>query len=473
MTARGIIVALAAALLAGCGIGPGHRRPPAPAIAPPPVFRGAADTAPPADPASLADLKWFELFKDEQLQELIRTALARNYDLRDAVVRVEAARANLGITRADQLPNLGASADFTALRFSRGGSFPIPEDFSQRRTFGGFAANFLSFEVDVWGRLRRSTDAARAELLASEENRRAVVTTLVSDVAGAYFHLLALDAEIEIARRTLATREESRDVIRIRERRGLATLLDVRQAEQLVNIAAQSILGLERQIEQTENQIRLLLGQHPGPIPRGRPLTAQEQPPTVPPGLPSSLLERRPDIRAAEQNLAAANALVDVARAAYFPRISLTGLLGTQSDALTGLFSGPTRVWQFAPQVTQPAFTGGRLRSNERLANAREQLALVEYERVVQTAFREVSDALVQHRKTREIRDQQEALVATLQDRSRLAYVRYQGGVDTLLNALDADRDLFNAEFGLTQTRRDELLALVQLYRALGGGWQE
>jgi multidrug efflux system outer membrane protein len=201
-------------------------------------------------------------------------------------------------------------------------------------------------------------------------------------------------------------------------------------------------------------------------------LIAQEQPPTVPPGLPSSLLQRRPDIRAAEQNLTAADAVVGIARAAYFPRISLTGFLGSQSDQLTSLFTGPTGIWQFVPQVSQPIFTGGRIRNNVKLAEAQQQLTVIQYERVIQTAFREVSDALVQYRKTREIRDKQEALVATLQDRSRLSYVRYRGGVDTLLNALDADRDLFDAELGLAQTRRNELLALVQLYRALGGGWQ-
>jgi multidrug efflux system outer membrane protein len=309
-------------------------------------------------------------------------------------------------------------------------------------------------------------------MLASEENRKAVVTTLVSDVATGYFNLLALDAEMEIAKRTLATREESLRVIQVREQRGLATTLDVRQGEQLVQTAAQVIPGIEQRIEQTENLISLLLGQNPAPVPRGRPLIAQEQPPTVPPGLPSSLLQRRPDIRAAEQNLTAADAVVGIARAAYFPRISLTGFLGSQSDQLTSLFTGPTGIWQFVPQVSQPIFTGGRIRNNVKLAEAQQQLTVIQYERVIQTAFREVSDALVQYRKTREIRDKQEALVATLQDRSRLSYVRYRGGVDTLLNALDADRDLFDAELGLAQTRRNELLALVQLYRALGGGWQ-
>jgi multidrug efflux system outer membrane protein len=472
MLSRWITAALMVSLLAACRTANPRPRTAAPPVTPPPTFRGL-EPGQSTDSSSLADLKWFEVFRDEELQELIRTALARNLDLRDAIVRVEAAHANVGIRRSDQLPNVGAASDITSLRFSRNGNFPVPEDFSQRRTFGTVALNLLSFELDVWGRLRRATEGAKADLLASEENRKAVVTTLVAEVAASYFHLLGLDSEMEIAARTLATREDSLHLIRIREQRGLATLLEVRQGEQLVHSASQIIPRIEQEIEQTENQISLLLGQNPRKIARGLALTAQVQPPTVPPGLPSDLLQRRPDIRAAEHTLAAAGANVDVARKAYFPRISLTGFLGSQTGSLSSLFTGPTGVWQFVPQVTQPIFTGGRIRSNTRLAEAQEKLALIEYERVIRTSFREVSDALIQYRKTREIRVKQEALLATLQDRSRLSYVRYRGGVDTLLSALDADRDLFEAELVLTETRRDELLALVQLYRALGGGWQE
>ena len=469
MKTRLTITTLLVGALAGCTVGPNYRRP---AVKPPEVFRGSADTTPPTDLISLADLKWFELFKDQRLQELIRTALVENYDLRDAVARVEAARAALGITRADQFPNVAGSADVTTLRNSRSGSFPLPQGFDLNRTFGTVALNLLSFEVDIWGRLRRATEAARADLLAAEENRKAVITTLVSDVASEYFNLLELDMELEIGKRTLTTREGSLQLIRRREQRGLATVLDVRQGEQLVHTAAQAIPNTEQLIEQTENQVSLLLGRSPSPILRGHSLTEQEQPPAVPPGLPSSLLERRPDIRAAEQNLVAANAFIGVARAAYFPRISLTGFLGFQSNQLSSLFTGPTRVWQFAPQVTQPIFTAGRLQSNVKLAEAQQQIALIQYERAIQTAFREVSDTLIQYQKVREVRAKQELLVDTLQDRSRLAYRRYRGGVDPLLNALDADRDLFDAELGLAQTRRNELLTVVQLYRALGGGWQ-
>jgi multidrug efflux system outer membrane protein len=422
--------------------------------------------------SSLADRQWFEIFKDEQLQELIQRALARNYDLREAAARIEVARANLGITRADRYPSAGVGGDVTTLRMSRGGNFPLPQGFNQQRTFGTLAFNLLSFEADVWGRLRNANDAARADLLAAEENRKTIMMTLVSDVASAYFNLLALDMELEIAKRTLTTRENSLGLIKTRERRGLATQLEIRQGEQLVHTAAQVIPRIQQQIEQMENQISLLLGERPAEIRRGRALTAQEQPPDVPPGLPSALLERRPDIRAAEQNLVAAHAMINVAKAAFFPRISLTGLLGSQSNALSSLFTAPTGMWQFVPQVSQPIFTGGRLRSNAQLAGAQQQVALVRYERTIQTAFREVSDALVQHRRVREVQDQQELLVRTLEDRARLSYIRYKGGVDSLLNALDADRDLFEAELGLTQTRRDALLSLVQLYRALGGGWR-
>jgi outer membrane protein, multidrug efflux system len=404
---------------------------------------------------------------------LIRAALVNNYDLREAVARVYAARANLGITRADQFPNIDTSLEIATLRNSSSGQFVLPSGFRRDRTFGTVVLDLLSFEVDIWGRLRRATEAARADLLAAEENRKAVVTTLVSDVATAYFNLLELDMELDIAKRTLTTREESLRLIRVRQQGGVATILDVRQAEQLVYAAAQTIPDIERLIEQTENQISLLIGRNPAPVTRGRALIDQEQPPSVPPGLPSSLLERRPDIQAAEENLVAATAIIGVARAAYFPQITLTGFMGFQSSQLQNMFSSSGSYWSFIPQVTQPIFMGGRIKSNVRLSEAEQQLALAQYERAIQNGFREVSDALVEYRKVKEIRLQQELLVSTLRDRSRLAYMRYRGGVDTLLNALDADRDLFAAELNLAQTRRNELLALVQLYKALGGGWQQ
>jgi multidrug efflux system outer membrane protein len=408
------------------------------------------------------------------LQELERTALVQNYDLRDAAARVEAARANLGITRSNQFPNFDAGADITTTRFSRNGSLPLPAAVAplQNRTFGEATLNLLSFELDIWGRLRRATEAARANLLGAEETRKAVMITLVSQVADAYFSLRELDDELEISRRTLTTRQESLDLTRTRQSGGVATLLDLRQGEQLVYTAAETIPTLQQQIEQTENQISLLLGKNPGEVLRGRSLTEQQMPPEVPAGLPSALLERRPDIRAAEQNLVAANAQIGVAKAAYFPQISLTGFLGGQGNQLSSLFSGPSAVWNFTPQVTQPIFTAGRLKSNVKLQEALRDSALIEYEKAIQTAFTEVSNALIAHQRVRESRVQQELLVAALQDRTRLAYLRYRGGVDLLLNALDADRDLFQAELTLSQIRFSELDSVVQLYKALGGGWQ-
>ena len=461
---------LMALFSAGCAVGPNYQRP---AIATPATFR-APQPLPPDQAASIADLKWFEVFKDQQLQDLIRTALARNYDLRDAIARVEAARASLGITRSQQFPNVAAGGSVDFNRLSRGGATPLPAAFlrNQDRTFGTAVLQLLSFEIDIWGRLRRATEAARANLLSAEETRMAVVTTLVSDVATSYLSLRELDYELEISRRTLQTRQESLELVRQRQAGGVSTRLDLRQAEQLVYTAAETIPATQDRIEQSENQISLLLGENPGGVTRGRSLTDQDLPPDVPPGLPSALLERRPDIRAAEQDLIAANAEIGVARAAYFPQISLSGLLGGASTQLSSLFSGPHSTWSVVPQVTQPIFTAGRITSSVRLAQAERDHALVQYEKVIQTAFTEVSDALIAHQRVRESREKQEALVNALEDRLQLAYMRYRGGVDTQLNALDADRDLFTAQLTLAQLRLEEILSVVQLYKALGGGWQ-
>jgi multidrug efflux system outer membrane protein len=366
------------------------------------------------------------------------------------------------------------SGDVQFTRLSRDGSLPLPRSFvpSQNRNWGEASLNLLSFEIDLWGRLRRATEAARANLLSADENRKAVVTTLVSDVATAYFTVRELDYELEISKRTLDTRRTSLQLVQARQGGGVATLLDLRQTEQLVYTAAETIPTLQQQIEQTENQISLLLGRNPGEVMRQGQFNEDQFQPEVPTGLPSALLERRPDIRAAEQNLIAANAQIGVARAAYFPQLSLSGLLGGQSTQLSSLFSGPHSAWSFVPQITQPIFTAGRLRSNVRFAQAQRDSALVQYQKTIQTAFTEVSNALIAHQRVRESRVPQEALVAALEDRKRLAYTRYTGGVDTQLNALDADRDLLQAELDLRQIRLNELLSVVQLYKALGGGWQ-
>jgi multidrug efflux system outer membrane protein len=470
MNYRATAVLIAAGWMTGCLVGPNYHRP---AVQVPQTFR-APDPLPAPQAESLADLIWWEVFKDEDLQQLIRRALEQNYDLRDAVARVEAARANLGITRSDQFPQVNASGAVQLTRLSRDGQFPLSRSFvaSQNRNWGESSLNLLSFEIDLWGRLRRATEAARANLLSADENRKAVITTLVSDVATAYFTVRELDYELEISRRTLDTRRASLQLVQSRQGGGIATLLDLRQTEQLVDTAAETIPTLQQQIEQTENQISLLLGKNPGEVMRQGPFNEDLFPPEVPTGLPSALLERRPDIRAAEQNLIAANAQIGVARAAYFPQLSLSGLLGGQSTQLSSLFSSPNRAWTFVPQITQPIFTAGRLRSNVRLAEAQKESALVQYQKTIQIAFTDVSNALIAHQRVRESRVQQQALVTALEDRKRLAYARYAGGVDTQLNALDADRDLLQAELDLRQIRLNELLSVVQLYKALGGGWQ-
>jgi NodT family efflux transporter outer membrane factor (OMF) lipoprotein len=470
MRASFIALALVAALLAGCTVGPNYKRP---QVVVPASFRSPAPL-PESQADSLADLKWFEVFHDEKLQELVRVALAQNYDLLDAVVRVQEARANLGIAHSNQLPQAGASGALEVTRLSRDGQFPLPQSFvaGQNRNWGQASLNLLSFELDLWGRLRRSTEAARATLLNAEENRKAVVSTLVSEIAGDYFQLRELDYELEISTRTLATRRDSLRLVQDRKGGGVATRLDLRQAEQLVSTAAESIPALQQQIEQEENRIALLLGHNPENIVRGRSLIEQEVPPEVPAGLTSALLDRRPDIQAAEQALVAANANIGVAKAAYFPQISLSGALGGQSSRLANLFSGPNGAWSFVPQVTQPIFAGGRIKSTVRVAEAERDRARIAYQRSIQTAFSEVSDALIAHQRTYESRLEQETLVTALQDRKDLAYVRYRGGVDTQLNALDADRDLFQAELTLAQIRYAELLSVVQLYKSLGGGWK-
>lgn len=461
---------IALALLSGCTVGPNYQRP---KLAIPNQFR-APEPLSDEGAFSLGDLKWFELFHDEQLQALIRTALERNYDLRDAVTRVEAARASLGITRSDQFPQFGASGGVEINRLSREGATPIPAELlaSQNRNFGEASLGLLSFEVDLWGKLRRATEAARANLLSAEDARKVVTLTLVSDVATAYLTLRELDYELEISRNTLQTREQSLELTKSRQLGGVGTLLDLRQAEQLVDTAAQTIPVIQQEIEQTENQIHLLLGEPPGTIPRGQSLTAQEVPPDVPAGLTSALLERRPDIQAAEQDLIAANAEIGVARAQYFPQLTLSGFLGGQSTQLASLFSGPASAWNLAPQLAQPVFTAGRLKSGVKLAEAQREHALVQYEKTIQTAFTEVSNSLIAYQRVRESREKQVELVYALQDRLRLAYIRYRGGVDTQLNALDADRDLFSAELALSQIQLSEIVTVVQLYKALGGGWQ-
>ena len=455
----------AALLLSGCTVGPNYKRP---VVAVPPTYRGAVpDETAQTDTATLGDQKWRDIFQDEQLRALIRIALQQNYDVRIAASRVLEANAQLGITRADQFPTLSAGAGIGDVRTAQAKFLPKFE------TSIGQVNLSAAWELDFWGKFRRATEAARANLLASKWARQEVVSTLVANVADAYFQLRALDLQLEISKRTLDSRQESLHLTRILANGGATSLLDVRQAEQLVFTAGAEIPALEQQIEQQENFLSILLGENPGDIPRGQTLTEQRQPPQVPPGLPSSLLERRPDIRQAEEQLVAANAEIGVARAAYFPDISLSGSGGFQSSALTNLFSGPAGAWSFGASLAQPIFTGGSLRSGVRLAEAQQQTATLFYQQSIQEAFRTVSDALVAYRKTREFRAQQELLFESAKDAARLSQMRYTGGATGYLEVLTNETNAFSAELGLVQARLNELLALVQLYEALGGGWQQ
>jgi outer membrane protein, multidrug efflux system len=460
-----IVLMCVAILCSGCTVGPNYKKP---AATVPGSYRGLApeETAK-IEPASIGDQKWSEIFQDEQLRSLIRTALQQNYDVRIAGARILQAQAQLGITRADQFPSVAVGASISDQRSARSRFLPAFEGST------GKLNTSAAWELDFWGKFRRATEAARANLLASEWARQEILVTLVANVSAAYFQLRALDLELEISKRTLASRQESLQLTRSLADHGATSLLDVRQAEQLVFTAAAEIPTLEQRIEQQENLISILLGENPDSIPRGQELTEQVRPPKVPPGLPSALLERRPDIHEAEQQLVAANAQIGVARAAYFPQISLSGDAGFQSAALTNLFSGPAGLWNFGASLAQPIFTAGRLRSNLRFTEAQQQAALLFYEQTIQGAFRDVSDALIAYRKSTEFRTQQELLFQSAQDSARLSHLRYTGGVTGYLEVLTNETNAFSAELGLVEAQLNELLALVQLYQALSGGWQQ
>jgi multidrug efflux system outer membrane protein len=458
-------IALPVFLLAACTVGPNYQRPKTDV---PGGYRGVPATAPAAASSeSLGDAKWWTVFRDEQLQSLIRTALQQNYDLRIAAERVLAAQAQLRIARSDQYPSAGVGVAGTT---EREPSSPMSPSYQWSYMQVGGSA---SWDIDFWGKYRRATEAARANLAQTEWGKRAVVSTLVANVASAYFRLRALDLALEITQRTLASRQESLRLTKVLADQGAASMVDVRQAEQLVYVASATIPDLERQIEQEENYLSFLLAQVPGPITRGRSLTEQARPPVVPAGLPSQLLERRPDIHEAEQQLIAANAQIGVARAAYFPSISLTGTAGFMSSALTDLFTKPAGAWDFAASVAQPLFTAGKLQANVRLAEAQQRQALLAYQQTIQNAFRDVSDALVAYQKTREAREQEELLAAAVQDSARLAHVRYEGGSSAYLEVLINETNYLAAELNLSQARLNEMLSLVQIYSALGGGWQQ
>jgi outer membrane protein, multidrug efflux system len=452
------------AILSGCTVGPNYKRP---AVNVPNEYR---TLAPPSavvqSPPSLGDQKWPEVYQDEELQKLIKTALQQNYDVRIAAARVLEAQAQVGLARANQLPNVNVSGTGVGLHNPQQGPIP-PYTFP----YGRVGLN-AAWDLDFWGKYRRGTEAARAQLLAADWARQEVSATLVANVAAGYFQLRELDLELDISQRALASRNESLELTQTLEEHGINSILDVRQAEQLVYTAAAEIADLKRRIGQQEDLLSFLLGQNPGSIVRGKQLVEEPHAPSVPAGLPSSLLERRPDIRQAEELLVAANARIGVARAAYFPDISLTAQPGFLSPTLTSLFSGPAGTWTFAGTITQPIFEGGALKSNVRLSQAQQQEALLAYQQTIQGAFRDVSDDLIAYQQEQEFRAQQEQLARAAQDAARLSGQRYQAGTTNYLEVLTNDTNYLSAELGLAQARLNELLALVQIYKALGGGWQ-
>jgi multidrug efflux system outer membrane protein len=445
-------------------VGPNYERPKVD------IPAGYRDAAAGADEAPLVDTEWWELFKDPQLHQLVRTALDQNKDLQLAVARVDAARAQLGIVGAGRYPQVGAGASATGTLGSETGARPVPE--GEDRTTRLFRAGFVfAWEIDLWGKYRRATESARAQLLAVEEVRQAVAISLVGAVAQTYLQLRELDLELQITRSTLASRQETLRIVDVLHRNGLGNELDLRQAEGAVAATGAAIPDLERAITQTENALSILLGQYPGPIARGFELSEFTVPPEVPAGLPSSLIERRPDIRSAEQILIASNAQIGVAKAAYFPSISLTGPFGTESTQLSGLFTGGSGFYQFPLKVAQPLFAGGAIKSSVKAAEALRQQSLIQYEQVIQQAFREVEDSLVAHRKAGESLAQQQAYVAAFSRASQVAESRYRSGLSNFLPVLDSQRELYSAQLGEARIRLAQVVSVTQLYKALGGGF--
>ncbi|HEY3453222.1 MAG TPA: efflux transporter outer membrane subunit [Bryobacteraceae bacterium] len=465
MTRFAAVAALSSLLLTSCAIGPNYKRP---VVQVPAAYNG-----PPApSDASIADLAPFDLFHDPTLTELLKTALAQNNDLSIAAERVLEARAQFGIVRSNQFPSLDATGQFNSSRTSSIGSYtfiPPGTDLSSSFTQAGFS---LSWELDVWGRVRRLKESARAQYLATEEGRHGVMATVIADVTTNYLSLLELDQELEIAQHTRDIGEQGLKLTELRHQRGAATGLDVRQAQELLYTATAQIAATERLRGETENALSLLLGRNPGPVSRGKKLVELTDAAQIPAGLPSRLIERRPDIREAENTLIAANAQIGAAEALYFPQISLTSFLGGQSRSLTQLFTGPARQWTIAPAADLSIFNAGRLRNNVHYAQATQREMIAAYRKAIQNGFREVSDSLIDHPNNLEQRKQQELFGDALRDADRLSQARYKGGLDSYLQVLDAQRNLFQGELALARLRRDELASVVELYRALGGGWQ-
>jgi multidrug efflux system outer membrane protein len=461
------LLAPAALLLAGCTVGPNYKRPD---IALPAQFRGAAPGA--TGDTSIADTKWQDLFHDPALEKLVNTALSQNFDLQIAAERVEQASARLQTQRAQLFPFLNASGQYAVAKGSSRGPTPIPAgaDTTVSYAQAGIGA---SWELDLFGRLRRLNEAARAQFFAARDNQLAVRMSLVADVMDTYFQLVELDSELSIAKQTRDIAENGLKLTTLRHNQGAATGLDVQQANQLLYTATAQIEATQREIAQTEDALNLLLGQAPADVPRGA--TALDQiprPAALPPGLPLTLLTRRPDIRAQEEQLIAANAQIGAARALYFPQISLDALIGGQSRSIGDLLTGPARIASFTPAITAPIFQAGQIRGQVRLSEAQEREALLAYRQVIFTGLRDVSDALVGYDRTRSQTDQQLLLVKALTESTRLSRLRYQGGLDSFLQVLDAERNLFQGQLALERLRLLELQSIVRLYSVLGGGWQ-
>ncbi len=451
-------------LEAGCLMGPKYKRP---GVDVPQEYRAPAPQE--ASQASLlGNEQWWKVYQDPALTQLIHTAIAQNYDVRIAAARVLEAQAQVGITRANQLPSANVGADVFSQQNAK-----VTNLFPAYQVNGGELSLSVIWNLDFWGKYRRQTEAARAQLLATEWGRRAVISSLVANVATAYFQLRALDSELEISKRTLASRQESLKLTHFLENHGSASGLDVSQAEQLVYTASETIPDLERQIQQQENVLSVLLGENPQSIPRGRALTEQPVPQNVPAGLPSELLERRPDVRQAEENVVAANAQIGVAKAAFFPNLSLTGLGGLESNALHQFITTPSETWYGAFNVSQPVFQGGALRSQLRFARANWQETVFSYQQTVQNALEQVSNSVVATQKDREFREQQELLTQAAHQTDQLSEVLYKNGGASYLQVLTSETNYFSAELNLVQAQLNERLALVQLYQSLGGGWQQ
>jgi multidrug efflux system outer membrane protein len=464
---RFLLLAPAALLLAGCTVGPNYKRPD---IALPTGFRGAAPGAT-AD-TSIADTKWQDLFHDPALDKLVNTALAQNFDLQIAAERVEQASASLQTQRAQLFPFVNASGQYTVAKGSSRGPTPVPAGADTTVSYAQVGLG-ASWELDLFGRLRRLNEAARAQFFAARDNQLAVRMSLVADVMDTYFQLVELDSELSIAKQTRDIAQNGLKLTTLRHNQGAATGLDVQQANQLLYTATAQIEATQREIAQTEDALNLLLGQAPADVPRGA--TALDQiarPAALPPGLPLTLLTRRPDIRAQEEQLIAANARIGAARALYFPQISLDALIGGQSRSIGDLLTGPARIASFTPSIVAPIFQAGQIRGQVRLSEAQKREALLAYRQVIFTGLRDVSDALVGYGRTRSQTDQQALLVKALTESTRLSRLRYQGGLDSFLQVLDAERNLFQGQLSLERLRLLELQSIVRLYSVLGGGWQ-